>query len=553
MVPCAIIVILAIGVILRTNSFFGDSVSPFISTPISLAYLGLATGHITPDPFQGSYWAGHANSFSQDRIFTSLLLITLGQIAGVKINLLAYVPIVGLLLPAVGMVIMQRLTKSNLLSIAYGLFLVFTPLVDQFFIEYQPLAYVYHFLLLYFLVRILSEKTSTRSYIAIAVLLLVAAYQTYYTIEMSNALLLFGTFIGMLFFAKYFKKAAIHQATKNGSTILTLGLITLTLFVGIDQIVYENLTGNYATQIGVGLSKLTSELGSTDQLVQSYTPTSSSLLVKFDIALRVVLLLGAVVPLISFLVHKRLSKQEASVLPFFLAMILYSILEPIIYQGFTTDYVVSRNMVLTLPIATFVLLRTITPNQLERLAGKIYPASASGHKEGTISKVAELAPTLVIGAILAIGIADYAIATGSNYQWGATRGFRDVATTGVAEFVQYVKGDYITSTHELSSIIFQQAVAAHKDQTISPDPFKESISNFTQSLVTNNSTGLCSRGLSDIAIPKYTDRPLAGEIWGGSTTHTPPLGDKLYNINNFNCFDKVYDNRLISVYFNNQK
>jgi hypothetical protein len=152
-----------------------------------------------------------------------------------------------------------------------------------------------------------------------------------------------------------------------------------------------------------------------------------------------------------------------------------------------------------------------------------------------------------------LSISSYAVAISSDYQWGTTKGFRDIATIGMGQIIPYVSGAYITSTHELSTIIFQEAVVNHKDSTISPEPFKESIVGFQQSLVTNNSTRFCSHGLTDIAIPKYTDRPMAGEIWGGTATHISPLGSKLYNINNFDCYDKVYDNRLVAWYFDNRK
>jgi len=116
--------------------------------------------------------------------------------------------------------------------------------------------------------------------------------------------------------------------------------------------------------------------------------------------------------------------------------------------------------------------------------------------------------------------------------------------------IPYLTPRYIMSSHEISSITFVQAVIHQKDLSISPNPFKDKVSALYKGLINNKEEVLRSEfWWCDLIMARtFEDRPIRGEIWGGTSSHSPPLGSSLYNINNFNSFNKIYDNGMIMYY-----
>lgn len=529
-ITLSMLIVLLLGIALRLNFYFSNSIDPFLSTPISLANLGMRDSYIKAKPFEGSYWAGHANKFSEHRILTSLLLVVMSESLGVKIEEIAYLPIIGMLIPLLGAVIIRLLTQSKLVVLAYTTFLVFTPFLDQFRFNYQPLAYLYHFLLLYFVVRLIftgSENNSKRRAIILMILVLIIdSYQSYYAVELSNLMLFLGILVfivlnNLCFYFPYPQKLFRYS-------VMNLSLISLLVLLGIDNIVYTEFTGDYPQKLFKGLYNIINIIMKTRVLQLSFTPTSPLVSLYLDVAIRAILILMVLIPMVfDGITRKGLLQKMIPLLPLFFGLLFYSILEPIVYQGITNDYVVSRNMILYLPIASFVVLGDI---------------KISNKRIKSLMK-------MTIMLILILQTSRYAIISKSDYQSNLSRGIREYAMVATDRIMPYLTPRHIMSSHQISSIIFVQAVIHQKDIDISPNPFKDKVSVLYESLINNKEEVLRSEFLCDLIMARvFEDRMVEGAIWGGMSTHSPPFGSSLYNINNFSSFNKIYDNGMILYY-----
>jgi hypothetical protein len=300
------------------------------------------------------------------------------------------------------------------------------------------------------------------------------------------------------------------------------------VFFGMDNVVYVKLKVDYVQKLFIGLSKFFNRLVTPHNLQQSYTPTTPISALYLDLLIRTFLIAVIICPtIIDGLTKKGLLKKIDLMSPLIFSLLFYSIIEPIVYQGITTDYAVSRNMILFLPIASFAMLEGI----------RIFN-----------SRIRSILKIIIV-LVLVFVMLRYVIILNSDYQTNLSRNLRNQTMIAMERIMPYLTPRCIISTHEISSLAFVQAVMHQKVPDVSPNPFKDKVSKFYEGLINNNEKLICSEFSCDLIISRsFEDRPIRGEIWGGTSSHSPPLSSKLYIINNFKSFNKIYDNGMIMYY-----
>jgi hypothetical protein len=371
-----------------------------------------------------------------------------------------------------------------------------------------------------------SEKNvKNRAAILMILILIITSYQSYYAVELSNFMLFFGILIFIVSYNLWRHHCPIENLRYF---VVNLSLISLLILLGVDNIVYMELKGDYLQKLFIGLNSSVIRLMKPHELQQAYTPTAPLSALYLDLVIRTVLVLVVLTSLIlDGMAKKGLLQKTITLLPLFFALLFYSILEPIVYQGITTDYIVSRNMVLYLPIASFVILGEIKMSK----------------------KRVRLLMKMITVLILVFVILRYVIISNSDYQRNVSKDLRVYITIAADRMIPYLTPRYILSSHEISSVMFVQAVIHQRDHDIYPNPFKDKAPILYEALINNKGELLRSEFTCDLIMARtFKDRQVRGEIWGGTSTISPPLGNSLYNMNNFSFFNKIYDNGMI-MYF----
>lgn len=560
-ISLAFLAILVLGIIMSGFGYLEEKRDAFTYSGSFMADLLIKNGKLDNsvlNPQVVGFWTNHAMVFiNQDRIAIATLLAPLALVTNLDPGFLAPLPLPSLVFLIIGGLIAREFTKNKLLIIAFLSYLVIELNINMpYDFKYHNVAFIYLLLVVYAVVkllkrsdqshlkfvntvspasedynmgqhwnhlRILKSIDSKRREIGnlriLIILGILAAVPMYYTFAGFNAIFLI-TVASVIYLSNriFHRVASVYYY----GTISLFALIAVILFVS-DPIVLSQINSGYLNNASTNSGRLLTYVadlirGSTSSLPE-YSPLSSDRDIYY---LSVVILFITLASTIIF-VFKSVIKRRITVDVYIVAGALAAaLLEPVMYFGVLSF--VFRFATFVLPLfAMYSIYSLLQHNRTIRVVGI----------------------ALILSLVFLNGVRYYLVSGSEYYSTWEAKYYYTAFMPSSNWALQHLSSGSIVSSHPISGIIFSQLANYDKENLIDVEQFGTS----TNALDTTDPSLICQKFFyREILMSDYfRNHAIFGALYG-ENSQIPPIGDKVYTINDSTCVNKQYDDGVSSIY-----
>jgi hypothetical protein len=344
----------------------------------------------------------------------------------------------------------------------------------------------------------------------------------YYAVVGFNMAFLLGV-IGAMYILS---KARRKTAAKTKSPIL-IGTITIFALISVvflvsDPIVFDQLDSGWLTNADANSGRFFSQIEDLTQLSTSSFSKSTPLSTDItSLYLSVAILSITFCSAIIYVIHAILKNRLDITVVVVSAVIVASVFEPLMYLGVTS--LIFRNATFILPLFAMFAIRQLSRSANIRIIG-----------------------IALIVALVAMNGVRYFLAMENNVydSWTAEHYSSTLDPVTDWSIASFSSGGIISS-HQISGILFGKLVQFDKENDLYVDQFNKRVLAFEASEPAILCQDLYYKAVVLSDYFKY--QTVYGALYG-EDGQIAPMGDKIYVINDTDCFNKQYDDGIASVY-----